>query len=240
LGICYAVHGEPRVSVPARLGGVISRLGRSLRARQVWWLAPIAIWDPVTQCIHTSRGLRKKKALDEAEARVANARSAHPGHAGLAIEYAEIATARRYWPNAAARWRAVLDLLAEAAPPDAHASLGQAYDKQQDYAAADAVLEAARRKFPDDLGIAVAYGRTATNRKDWPEAAARWQSLVKAFGSSAPAEACNGLSRAYRRQGKFAAAETARSCIRPSPAMRSRRGARIIRRARSSGRARGI
>ena len=32
---------------------------------------------------------------------------------------------------------------------------------------------------------------------------------MKAFGSSAPAEAYNGLSRAYRRQGKFAAAETA-------------------------------
>ncbi|HEY8276501.1 MAG TPA: hypothetical protein VIG52_05835, partial [Methyloceanibacter sp.] len=62
------------------------------------------------------------------EARAANARSAHPVHAGLAIEYAEIGTARRDWPNAAARWRAVLDLLAEAAPPDAHASLGQAYE----------------------------------------------------------------------------------------------------------------
>jgi hypothetical protein len=34
--------------------------------------------------------------LDETEARVANARSAHPVHAGLAIEYAEIATAPRY------------------------------------------------------------------------------------------------------------------------------------------------
>ena len=163
MGIWYAVQGEPRVSVPARLGGVISRWGRSLRARQVWWLAPIAIWDPVTHCIHISRGLRQKKALDEAEALVVDARLAHPGHAGLAVEYAEIATARRDWPNAAARWQTVLDLLAEAAPPDAYVSLTQAYDKQQDFASADKVLNVGRSKFPDDLGIAAAYGRTATN-----------------------------------------------------------------------------
>ena len=103
----------------------------------------------------------------------------------------------------------MIDLLADAAPVHAYVSLGRAYDKQRNFAAADAVFEAGCCKFPHDSRIAVDRCKTAANRKDWAEAAERWQSLVQALGDAAPVEAWTSLSKAYRRQGKFDLAEAA-------------------------------
>ena len=203
------MQGEPRASVPARFGGVISRLGRSLRARQVWWLAPIAIWDPVTRCIYTSRGLRKKKALDEAEALVENARSAHPGHAGLAIEYAKIAAARRDWPNAAARWQAVLDLVKAfgiSAPAEACKGLSRAYRRQGKFAAAEAAIGEGRRLHPADINVAAECAELAMARMDWPEAVRRWQTVMDDFPGRITADMYLRISLAHRLHGDFAAA----------------------------------
>ena len=126
-----------------------------LRAHEFWSRPPFAAWGLIARRIRHSCRYRKERAFDKAEAVLENVRLKHPSHAGIAIEFAEIATARHDWPSAIRRWQGVIDLLADAAPAHAYVSLGRAYDKQRNFAAADAVFEAGCCKFPHDLRIAV-------------------------------------------------------------------------------------
>lgn len=133
--------------------------------------------------------------------------STWPNRMGLAMQHARIAMAREDWPEAVARWRRILERFPADAPVEAHVYLSRVYRKQRDSEAAEAVVEAAICRYPDELSLGVEYAKVAELRKDWPQAVARCQRIIERFGGGAPAETYVLLSKAHRRLCKFDAAE---------------------------------
>ncbi|HVH75856.1 MAG TPA: glycosyltransferase 61 family protein [Stellaceae bacterium] len=95
------------------------------------------------------------------------------------IRDAHNATVERDWENAANRW----EVIRRESPDLAVAYLegGWALREADRLDEADAVLSAGIGRFPDDPWMAVHYGWVAMRRKDWPEAAARWDRVRARF-----------------------------------------------------------
>jgi capsular polysaccharide biosynthesis protein len=70
---------------------------------------------------------------------------------------------------------------------------------------ADAVLARATEKFPDDQWVAIGSAQTALERRDWVEAARRWQTVKQRFPHYA--RAYTGRAEALIESGQFEEAE---------------------------------
>lgn len=117
--------------------------------------------------------------LDEAEAVLAVARERGVRSMGLSSEHAVIADVAGKWEEALPRWREACAAYPNAAMPQA--GLGAALKRLRRYDEADAVLEAAMARFPNDANLAVNYGWVADDRGEWQAALDRWQRLRARF-----------------------------------------------------------
>ena len=120
--------------------------------------------------------LRLAGLTEEAETLLTDAVTRFPDHAGILMEYASTAQAQLDWVAATQRW----EHLRQIAPGNqtayaagAHA-LRQAGRDQE----AEALMEMAIQRFPDDLGLRTSHAWAATHRKDWPEAIDRWNHVL--------------------------------------------------------------
>jgi tetratricopeptide (TPR) repeat protein len=96
--------------------------------------------------------------------------------APLVLRFAELASAREDWPSAARRWEAVLHQFP--ALEAAHRGYANALRQLDQLVELEAVLSAARVRFPASLPLAIEHAWVATARERWSEALARWQRLA--------------------------------------------------------------
>jgi GT2 family glycosyltransferase len=62
-------------------------------------------------------------------------------------------------------------------------------------------------RYPGDVTLASEFAEAATAQKNWTEAVQRWQAVLEAGGTDAPARAYLRLGQALRAEGELAAAE---------------------------------
>jgi len=135
---------------------------------------------------------------DEAEAYLAEPSRLYTGDLEIAITYAHVAERRGDLTTARARWARV-----RASDPNFYLGYikgARCLLEAGLPAEADAILEAAVERFPTDSWPQREYARLAHDRKDWPEAALRWQTLRERFpkeeyGYSLGAEALDAAGR---------------------------------------------
>ena len=85
--------------------------------------------------------------------------------------------------------------------------LSRMHRKESDFKSADKILKRGRKQHPDHLGLAVEHATIATARKDWAQAACRWERVLDQFEQDAPAIAVAELSCAYRHLSQLSQAE---------------------------------
>jgi tetratricopeptide (TPR) repeat protein len=121
--------------------------------------------------------------FDQAEAMMQGCRKRYPHHAGFAVGCAEVAYRRGAVQEALCRLRAVQRRFP---------SIGKGYTiatacliKLGQLQEAEAMIEHAVRKLPQDLDVLVEYARLAERRQDWPEAIRRWKEAQQVCRRSA-------------------------------------------------------
>jgi len=145
--------------------------------------------------------------FDAAEAAVQQGRAKHPASIRLAVRYANIAMARRHWPEAVTRWRAILGELDASAPAEVYLQLSRAHGRQGNIEEAEEFLRRGRAIHPKNIRLATRYAKIAVARKNWPETVTRWQAILDELDGIAPAEVYLQISRAHDRQGNIEEAE---------------------------------
>lgn len=142
--------------------------------------------------------LRAAGCVAEAEALLAEAILDVSVDPGPAINHARLAHAQRDWPEALRRWSAVRERF----PNEPHGYSGAAITHRDadDFVRADTMLHDAMSRFPDVVWLTFEHGWVAHIRRDWPEAARRWETVRArapdvAVGYTAGATALRELGR---------------------------------------------
>ena len=153
--------------------------------------------------------LRSARRLDEANALLAEAMAHFPDDPDLLSEAARVAEWRGDWPEAARYWEAVHNLLPGHAP--AHISRARALIHDGRHDAAETLLEDAAQRFPENFELLLVRAECAAQRRDWPEAALRWEEFRDSFpdrseGYLGAAQACRELGRPEEAEALVAAA----------------------------------
>jgi Flp pilus assembly protein TadD len=101
-----------------------------------------------------------------------------PRSPGPAVEYAKHAQQRGDWEEALRRYR----LAIACAPNGARGLVGaaKALAELGRFDEADTLLRKAQRRFPDSPSLQLDFAWIAHRRKDWPEAARRWEAYREA------------------------------------------------------------
>ena len=96
------------------------------------------------------------------------------------IEYATLAQRRRDWPEAERRWASIHELFPR--NTEAYIGLAVALREQQRFDKAEALFAGAMEAFPDEPPRAILkYAALAHHRRDWAEAAQRWEVVRTRF-----------------------------------------------------------
>jgi tetratricopeptide (TPR) repeat protein len=133
-----------------------------------------------------------------------------PGEASALTQYAELATSRKDWAHAVERWERVLEVSegeGKPLPQKAAVKLKTARLKHAaklssvgDTDSAEALLKRILAEEPQDLGALNQFARVAMVRKDWAQAAERWDKMLVIQRDSL-ASVFEQMSIAYRNQG---------------------------------------
>ncbi len=210
-------------SAPQRAVAILrSAIGRLLptRLRTLLVNSPLAraaLAGPEARALNKSRALRAQRHFNASDAAIDAALRENPGSLALAVEHAEIASARGDWEQARIRWQAVLDRFGDTAPFAASLKLARACRKLDKLELAEAAVAVGRAKYPNAIALAVEGSEIAWARRDWPEAAARFQALADSLGEAAPDRVRVKLAHALLFQGKC---ESARAAIEQATAER--------------------
>lgn len=142
--------------------------------------------------------LREAGRTQEAAALLAEAGVGLGNDPGPVIEHAWLAHTERDWPEALRRWSAIRERFPD--QPQAYSGAAIAHRNSGDFDQADALLQTALQRFPDVVWLTFEHGWVAHVRRDWPEAARRWE-VVRArapdvlVGYTAGATALRELGR---------------------------------------------
>lgn len=123
--------------------------------------------------------LRKAGRADEAEALMAKALERFPNNPHMHFDYGWAANARGDWPEAERRWAAIQAKFPNESVP--YTEGARALQMLERGAEADATIDAARSRFPGDLGLALTWANLAMRRRDWAKAADRWLVVRRQF-----------------------------------------------------------
>jgi tetratricopeptide (TPR) repeat protein len=180
-------------------------LARLAEARRDWpeaercWrifsiLSPTVWWGAA----QLSQALRRQERIGEAEVVLAEALARFPDEAGLFMDYARLADARRDGQEACARWAMVLERFAGAW----QGWLGMAWALRAEgrMIEAEALLANAQERFPNEVRLFTDHALFAEARRDWPEAGIRWAVVSDRFPDVW--EGLGGQARVLREQGQ--------------------------------------
>jgi hypothetical protein len=126
--------------------------------------------------------LREAGGLDESEEVLTQAALRFPSSSEIATNHGWIANTRRDWSEAVQRWESV-----RARFPESHsgyAGAGAALRELGKFEEAEAVLAAGIERLPFSVDIAVTHAGIASMRRDWVEAARRWEAVRLQFPRS--------------------------------------------------------
>jgi tetratricopeptide (TPR) repeat protein len=126
-----------------------------------------------------ARALREMGRFADAERVLNEALQRRPGHAESMIEFARVAQDRRLWPEALKRWDAVVT--AFHGREEGYLGAAHALNQLGRHEDAQTVLQPAVRMFKKSRGIMSAYAWIAHYRRDYAEAAARWEHYRREF-----------------------------------------------------------
>ena len=143
--------------------------------------------------------LRDNGQYETAGALLRTALERFPDDAAPVFEVAWLATARRDWPEAMARWE-----IARTRFPDqwmGYSGSAQALRELGRFEEAEALLQGALERFADFPNLLIEHAWIATARHDWPEALRRWESARERF--PARVEAWSGKALALREMRRF-------------------------------------
>lgn len=97
-----------------------------------------------------------------------------PDSSTVAIEYALVA--QPDWPEAARRWANVHERFPTI--PIAWSGFGGALRRSSESDRAEEILARGQKLFPDDIRIGNEFAGTASDRRDWIQALARWRNVL--------------------------------------------------------------
>ena len=143
--------------------------------------------------------LREAGGLDESEEVLTQAALRFPSSSEIATNHGWIANTRRDWSEAVQRWESV-----RARFPESHsgyAGAGAALRELGKFEEAEAVLAAGIERLPFSVDIAVTHAGIASMRRDWVEAARRWEGVRLQFPRSP--SAYTGGAAALRALGRL-------------------------------------
>jgi tetratricopeptide (TPR) repeat protein len=179
----------------------------------------LAVWNKARArfpdlCLTTKKGLRLLLDLglfDEADALMREGRRRYPHYTHCASGYVQVAYHRGDRQDTLRRCQIIRAKFPRLAEGYTFAAVCLAELDRHDEA--EAMIERAVRKLPQDFDVLVGYARHAARREDWKEALRRWN-LVKnrfdhVFGPG-------GAAHCLRQMGRYAEAETiaAETCER--------------------------
>jgi tetratricopeptide (TPR) repeat protein len=147
--------------------------------------------------------LRDSGALDEAEELLAQAFLRFPSSSEVATNYGWTTHARRDWEEAVRRWELVRVRYPDS--PSGYAGGGAALRELGRFDEAEAVLRTGLELLPSSADIAVTHAAIAGYRRNWPEAAKRWEDVRARFPTSSSAYL--GGAAALRALGRNEEAE---------------------------------
>jgi tetratricopeptide (TPR) repeat protein len=157
----------------------------------------------VLQSPTTTRVLIRLGRFEEAEALMQRGRKKFPGDYLYAKSLADIAQARRDYGAAVKQWASLRRKFPGVLEGYTYGAFALAAVGQID--AAEALVTEAIRRFPYEIGGYIEHARLATDRKDWEEAARRWQPLIDQFGFVG---GFVGSAQALAHLGRYDDAET--------------------------------
>ncbi len=146
---------------------------------------------------------RELGRIEEAEELLAEAIERFPTERRLHVERALLSHVHRDWTAAAERWERVRAGFPD--EPAAHVLGAVAVRELGRFDEAEALLAAARQRFPNDFGAEHEYAWLATIRGDFAEALERWDTLSERFPDRSAGLA--GVARVLRQAGRFEDAE---------------------------------
>ena len=123
--------------------------------------------------------LRDQGDAAGAEALIAETMLKFPAFLGAFMIWAHMAARQRDWFEAAARWTEIR--AAFPAQTVGYIEGARAARETGDRPAADAIIEDALVRFPNDFGVWLVWGETAMRAQDWAEAERRWSALRMQF-----------------------------------------------------------
>ncbi len=155
------------------------------------WPTAITRWNtllerfPAHAAAHQGRilAMREAKLFDEAEAALATAEATVPASNGLFAERARLEAARGDLDKALRTW----ELASERAPdsPFLIAERGEILLRMKRFDEAEALLDEALQRFPQNVELGVCRARLENMRRDWAAARDRWAKLEAQSPNSA-------------------------------------------------------
>ena len=152
------------------------------------WPAAAARWQAVADefgdasppgvFMKLSRAHRSLGNFDVAERALQRGRTIKPDSAELAAEHAEIAVARKDWPEAVARLEVALRACGDRKRARFYVLLSRAHRFQGNFELAEGAIAEGLASEPGSISVAVEHAEIASARKDWPEAVTRWQAIL--------------------------------------------------------------
>jgi tetratricopeptide (TPR) repeat protein len=151
-------------------------------ALQRWAAMRADFPDAAQRYVGESRTLMSQRALDAADALLAEGTARFPEHGGIRQTWANLAIQRKDFTTALERWGTVYAV----APTQASACIGMvaALIGLERFEEAEAVLCAALRQHPDHEGMLIRQAELAGQRGDIATARARWAALNQRFPAS--------------------------------------------------------
>lgn len=207
-----SANGQSKVSrlvVDSMRGMAAMQRGDWPTANNIWREIITLVGNdaPIEVYINLSQSLRHSANFIEADQVLTGPLRKSPDSKPLMSEFAEVASARKNWPEAVMRWQAVLNKFGDGSPENCFVRLAYALAKTGEIKSADQIVGRGIKARPDSMAIKVACAKVAMENSDWTEAAKRWQKILGEYELGLPPKVLALAIKSLRLAGKFKMAE---------------------------------
>lgn len=123
--------------------------------------APTQVHCQISHC------LEGQGKIEEAEEVLRQVLAANPTDMSLGTRYAELATLQQHWPDALARWNAMLNALDGSAPAEVYLQISRAHREQGSMDEAEKVVRRGLAKRSDEIRLLTELGKIGEARRNW-------------------------------------------------------------------------